>query len=204
MKAIVIAVVGLLSTRVSFADDVKCDPASKKIEWHMCHAGPVEYKKGMKKESRTECMKDTVVKAADGCKLGNILAKIPEKLPMGERVFFYGVGPKDMDFSNGWETQIVTSKKNKDCTLGYSGSIDEYQLMKFGDAMDKDNRARSEMVREKLKKAGKRIVGEVSVNSMQPEYCGGHDSQLGVIDRKTSSKYLLYVDVKFVGEKTSE
>jgi hypothetical protein len=178
------------------ADKIVCDAAAKKLEWHVCVVAPVEYKRGMKTETRDECKVDRVVKPADGCNFGDLAKHIPAEAAGNlDSVKFYAIAPADFDDSV-WEAQKQPPAGF--CSLGSGTPVDGWQLMKFGDAFDKDNRERSELVKEKLKKANKRI-GQFGITlSPDPQGCKKPGpAKLGVLDRKSLAKFLVYAELTY-------
>ena len=183
----------LVGSRAALADDIKCDPEAKKLEWHICIAGEASYKKGLKTETRTEWIQDTVIKAVEGCKIENLVALVPAGKKFDD-MYIYAIGPKDWDLAKTHERQEV--QKNVNCKVG-NGVPNLEMLMKFGDAMDKDNGARARMVEEKLAAKGKRVVTGLRINARQPEICKGKDAAFGFVDKKTSSKFMVYSTAKW-------
>ncbi len=188
--ALSLSVASLLGVAPASADSVKCAPAAKKIKWNMCIQAEVEYKRGLKTEKRTECIKVVPIKAKGGCNLGDLASNIP-KGTSSDKVVFYAVGPKGTDTS-AFEVQKQTAMK--ECGLAKT-SFDAYQLMKFSDAFDKSNRSRGELVKEKLAKKKKEIL-KVAVRLASPSWkkCSGVKSLIGQVDKKSQSKFLFYAE----------
>ncbi|MBX3155879.1 MAG: hypothetical protein KF773_07765 [Deltaproteobacteria bacterium] len=177
------------------ADKITCDPVAKKLEWHACVIGPVEYKRGMKTESRDECKVDKVVKPVDGCNFGDLTKHVPAEAA-GDlaSVRFYAIAPADFD-DGPWEAQADPT--GDFCQLRSAPGLDGWELMKFSEAFDKSNRERTELVTQKLKKAGKRI-GQFGVTiGVGPQGCAGKSAKLGILDRKSLSKFLVYAEVAY-------
>lgn len=174
-------------------DGVECHPDSKKIEWHVCVLKEVEYKRGMKTETRREC---AVNKKLDvkGCNLGDIMSYLPEGEDV-EGFQIYALGPVDFD-DNLWESQEVHDSDG--CKVQVR-DLELYQLMKFSDAFDKSNRERGEMVEENLKKKGKMLIPRATLAPWKfpGADCAGKTSKAGRIDVKSQSKFLFFAETAF-------
>ena len=172
------------------AEDVKCSPMAKKLKWNMCVHGKVEYKRGLKTESRTECTTVKPVAAKGGCNLGDLAKLIPEGVSQ-DNVVFYAIGPKDFDVS-AFEVQKQSAVK--DCGL-QDTRFEPYMLMKFSEAFDKSNRDRGAMVAAKLhKKKSDFMKTALAVRSPSWKKCSGVKSLIGQVDKKTQSKFLFYAE----------
>lgn len=180
--------------RTAHAEKITCDPAAKKLEWHVCVIAPVEYKRGMKTETRNECKIDKVVKPANGCDFGDLAKHIPEGTPPGT-ARFYAIAPVDFDEST-FEDQSEPAY-GQFCTMTSSHGLDGWELMKFGDAPDKSNRERAELVNDGLKKKKKRIAPNGIGFMRDPNGCAGKTAKFGVLDKKTMTKFLVYAEMNF-------
>ena len=189
--AFALAISSLSST--AHAEKIACDPATKKWEWHVCVEGPVEYKRGMKTESRNECKVDKVIKATDGCNLGDFAKLVPAGATL-ETTRVYAIVPLDWNES-GYESQ--GEPNSGFCSLNSSNTVEGWQMMKFSEAFDKSNRERSELVTEKLKKAKKKVTNFGMWASIDPQGCAGKTAKRGVLDTKTLSKFLVYAEMNF-------
>lgn len=175
------------------ASGVDCHPDSKKLEWYLCVLKDVEYKRGMKTETRSEC---AINKKLDikGCDLGDLGAL----LPAGEdprTVYFYSVGPVDLDDSQ-WEVQEETEQSG--CAVGVT-RIESHHLTRFSDAFDKSNRERGEAHDEALKKKKQAIMprGTLNLQGFPGVPCGGKKAAAGKMDAKTLSKFLFFTQTTF-------
>lgn len=184
----------LASGRTAHAEKITCDPAAKKLEWHVCVIAPVEYKRGMKTESRNECKVDKVIKPANGCDFGDLAKHIPEGAESGS-VRFYAIAPADFDDST-FEEQS-DPPYGQFCTINSSHGIDGWELMKFGDAPDKSNRERRDLVLDGLKKKKKTLARKGIGFMRNPNGCAGKSAKFGILDKKTMSKFLVYAEMSF-------
>ena len=172
------------------AEDVKCSPMAKKLKWNMCVHGKVEYKRGLKTESRSECTTVKPIKAKGGCNLGDLAKQIPEGTSQ-DNVVFYATGPKGFDVS-AFEVQKQTDMK--ECGLTDT-RFEPYMLMKFSDAFDKSNRDRGQMVIDKLgKKKSEFMKTAVALRSPAWKKCSGVKSLIGQVDKKSQSQFLFYAE----------
>jgi|LNFM01.2.fsa_nt_gb hypothetical protein len=179
--------------RTAHAEKVTCDPVAKKLEWHVCVIAPVEYKRGMKTETRNECKVDKVIKPTNGCDFGDLAKHIPEGA--AGTVKFYALAPEGFDESV-FEEQSEPGY-GQACSINSTHSIEGWELMKFGDAPDKSNRERSELVLEGLKKK-KKIISPLGIGFMRdPNGCTGKSAKFGILDKKTTSKFLVYAEMNF-------
>lgn len=186
-------VLAAAAPRAHADDKIACDPAAKKLEWHVCVVGPVDYKRGMKTETRDECAIDKIVKPAGGCDFGDLTKYIPEGADVAS-TRFYAIGP-DSFTADGFEAQGEPGYGY--CSLNSSHGVDAWQLMKFSDAFDKSNRERSELVVAGLKKKKKAILSMGVSFSLDPQGCTDKAAKLGVLDTKTLSKFLVYASYAF-------
>jgi len=186
----------LIPSTALAADGIDCHPDSKKLEWWVCVVKKVEYKRGMKTETRDEC---AINKKLDvkGCNLGNLMSYLPEGEDM-TKFHVYAIGPDDFD-DTAWEVQ----ENNEDsvCTIA-SSRIDSYRMTKFSDAFDKSNRERGNDFDEQLKTKKKALLpgGTLHPHSIVLQNCGGKKAATGQMDAKTLSKFLFYAEMVFPGE----
>lgn len=199
MKSTMKTMMMLGSTLAAFADTAasaeapQCHPDAAKLEWYMCAVKDVEYKRGLKTERRSECAINERIDAKGGCDLGDLAAKLPADVDPSN-VFFYAIGPKDLDFDATFEAQRQQDKE----TCGYGvGRPDSWQLMKFSDAFDKSNRERSELVDQKLAEAGKKVIGGVMLAVFPGTNCAGKRALHAALDRATLSSALWYAESVF-------
>lgn len=175
------------------AEAPKCHKDAAKLEWYVCGVKPVEYKRGMKTETRDECAVNERIKTASPCDLGDLVSKLPPDIDPAN-VYFYAIGPKDLDATVGFEGQLQTERPA--CRL--SNDVPSYwQLGKFSDAFDKDDRERSEVVEQKLAAAGKRVVGGMVLGAYKDSGCAGKKATFGMVDSKTFSEVLWYSETTF-------
>ncbi len=178
------------------ADGIDCHPDSKKLEWYVCVVKPVEYKRGMKTETRDECAINKKIEVK-GCNLGNLLSYLPEGEDM-MKFQVYAIGPADFD-DTAWEIQ----QNNEDniCSIG-SGQLESHRLTRFSDAFDKSNRERGNDFDEQLKAKGKALLpgATLSPRSINLKQCGGKKAATGKMDAKTVSKFLFYAEMVFPGD----
>lgn len=193
MSLFLAPIVSLFASNALANDGIECHPDAKKVEWHVCVLKEVEYKRGMKTETRTEC---AVMKKLDvkGCNLGDIMSYLPEGEDP-EKFQIYALGPTDFD-DNLWESQEVHDADG--CKVAVR-DLELYQLMKFSDAFDKSNRERGEMVEEQLKKQGKMLIPRSTLAPWKfPGMdCAGKTSKAGRIDAKSQSKFLFFAETAF-------
>lgn len=193
MSLFLAPIVSLFASNALANDGIECHPDAKKVEWHVCVLKEVEYKRGMKTETRTEC---AVMKKLDvkGCNLGDIMSYLPEGEDP-EKFQIYALGPTDFD-DNLWELQEVHDADG--CKVAVR-DLELYQLMKFSDAFDKSNRERGEMVEEQLKKQGKMLIPRSTLAPWKfPGMdCAGKTSKAGRIDAKSQSKFLFFAETTF-------
>ena len=183
----------LLTTGGSaFAAGTPCAPEAKKFEWHMCVRADVEYKRGLKTETRDECAIDKVI-AKGTCELGDLASYIPEDADPG-RVRFYAIVPTDLKLDD-FEIQEVSDDNRCRVT---DGSFEPYALMKFSDAFDKDNSERSQLVLDNLAKKKLTIYDRALFLKHLEEFdCSGKTAAEGMVDKKTQSKYVFLATVSF-------
>jgi hypothetical protein len=178
------------------ADGIDCHPDSKKLEWWVCVVKPVEYKRGMKTESREEC---AINKKLDvkGCNLGNLLSYLPAGEDMTS-FYVYAIGPADFD-DTAWEDQ--QNNEDNNCSIGV-GRLESHRLTKFSDAFDKSNRERGVDFDEKLKAKKLMLLNNGTLNPrpFSGKHCNGKKAATGKMDAKTLSKFLFYVEMVFPGE----
>lgn len=180
----------------AFAGGTPCAPEAKKFEWHMCVVGPVEYKRGMKKDSRDECVVDKVI-AKGTCELGDLASYVPEDADQ-DMVRFYAIIPDGMKLDD-YEIQYVTDDGDeyKHCTIE-PVSFDPWRTMKFSEAFDKGNSERSDMVVAKLKKQKKMFYAEsFALRRLMEANCKGKTAAVGMLDKKTQSKYVFMAEATF-------
>lgn len=175
------------------ADKIKCAPVAKKLEWHLCVRDAVPYKRGMKTETRDECKIDKVVKPAGGCDFGDVAKFIPEGADL-DKVTFYAIGPIDFD-TRPWEHQGEPNYGQ--CAISSKQELEGWETMKFSEAFDKSNSARSDMVKDKLK-AKKKALFPFGLSVIPgPQGCAEKSAKMGVIDKKSLSQFLVYGEYKF-------
>lgn len=175
------------------AEGIECHPDSKKLEWYVCVLKEVEYKRGMKTETRTECAINKKIEVK-GCNLGEIMSYLPAG-ESGEGFQLYAIGPDDFDDTQ-WEAQEV---QDDDSCKVRSGNLEAYQLTKLSDAPDKSNRERGADFEDKLKAKGKMLVpgGNLAPWRFVDTDCTGKSAKTGKLDAKTQSKFLFYVETTF-------
>lgn len=184
--------IALTSGSSAFASGTPCAREAKKFEWHMCVVGPVEYKRGMKKDSRDECVVDKVI-AKGTCELGDLASYVPEGVDP-DKVQFYAIVPVGLKLDK-YEVQYVQDKNN--CTITPT-SVTPWQTMKFSDAFDKSNSERSDMVIAKLKKKRKAFYPDAFfLRRMMEANCKGKTAAVGMVDKKTQSKYVFMAEANF-------
>ena len=193
-KSLFLAPLVTLITSNAFANDgVECHPDSKKLEWHVCVLKEVEYKRGMKTETRRECAINQKIEVK-GCNLGELMSYLPEGEDP-ENFQIYAIGPASFDDLQ-WESQEV---QDTDGCKVRVGNLELYHLTKFSDAFDKSNRERGADYEEKLKKQGKMLI---PLSTLAPWRfagmdCAGKTAKAGRIDVKTQSKFLFFAETSF-------
>lgn len=184
----------LVGPQVAMAGDgIDCHPDAKKVEWRLCVLKQVEYKRGMKTESREECAIDKKLDIK-GCDLGDISKFVPE----GEKasaVRIYAIGPADFEDAQ-WEVQEEGG--SGECKL-HSGTLESYHLTKFSDAFDKSNSERGRDFDEKLKAKGKMLLpgGTLSVSKYPESAECATPAKVGKLDAKSLTKFLFYAEASF-------
>lgn len=183
--------VGLSPAR---ADGVKCHPTAKKIEWHLCITGPVEYKRGIQTEVREECKVDKIVKPKGGCDFGDLASYLPEGVELS-KVRFYGIAPKGAVDMRAFERQAEPAQGF--CSIHTGLMLEGWELMKFSEAFDKANYERARMVNDKLAKQKKELV-RAGLNLLEgPAPCQGKSARSVLIDAKTLSTFLVHATFTF-------
>jgi|GEM_PF-3516655 len=200
MKKVIFGI-GALATILTFgntalAGGTPCAPEAKKFEWHICVVGPVEYKRGMKKDTRDECVVDKVI-AKGKCELGDLASYIPEGTDQ-DTVRFYAIVPDGMKLDD-YEIQYVTDESDEygHCSIEPT-SFDPWRTMKFSEAFDKGNSERSDMVIAKLKKKKKAFfASSFFLRRLMEANCKGKKAAMGMVDKKTQSKYVFMAEATF-------
>jgi hypothetical protein len=172
---------------------VECHPDSKKLEWYVCVVKPVEYKRGMKTETRDECAINNKLDIKD-CNLGNLLSHLPPGEDIGQ-TYFYAIGPASFDDTQ-WESQ--EESEDQGCSVK-STRLESFRLTRFSDAFDKSNRERGSDYDDKLKAAGKMLLpgGTLAPRIFPGSKCEGKKAAAGKMDAKTLSKFLFYTESVF-------
>jgi len=184
--------IALTSGSSAFAGDTPCAPEAKKFEWHMCVVAPVEYKRGMKTESRDECVVDQVI-ATGTCELGDLASYVPEGTDP-DTVEFYAIIPDGLKLDD-YEVQYV--KEHRSCAIEPT-SVTPWRTMKFSEAFDKSNNERTDMVIAKLKKQKKAFYPDsFFLRRLMEADCKGKTAAVGMVDKKTQSKYVFMGEAKF-------
>jgi hypothetical protein len=184
-----------LGTPSAQAEAVQCHPAAKKLEWHLCITGPVEYKRGISTEVRQECTSDKIIKPKNGCDFGDLASYIPEGVELS-KVRIYAIAPKDAVDVREFEHQSQAGNQGF-CKINTGLPIEGWELMKFSEAFDKANYERARMVKEKLLKKKKELFPFGISLTQGPASCEGKSTQSVVVDRKSLSKYLINATYTF-------
>ena len=174
-------------------DKIACDPATKKFEWHVCVTAPVEYKRGMKTESRDECTNDKIIKVPDGCNFGDLRKFVPEGADP-QKTHFYAIVPiafPDLLHESQGEPNFG------ECMISSDQKLAGWELMKFSDAFDKSNSERATMYKEALKKKGKKLLQYGLFIHHGLANCKDKKATRGVLDKKTLKSYLIYANASF-------
>lgn len=196
MKTFVGSLLGLsllTFSTAAHAEAPKCHKDAAKLEWFVCGVKDVEYKRGIKTETRSECGVNVKLKTVSACDLGDLVSQLPADIDPSN-VFFYALGPKELDATVGFEAQHQADKPA--CRMG-KDYPEYWQLGKFSDAFDKSNAERSELVKEKLAADGKHIVGGVILGNFRDMGCQGTKATIGVIDTATFSQLLWFSETTF-------
>ncbi|MCA9519166.1 MAG: hypothetical protein KC635_29725 [Myxococcales bacterium] len=175
----------------ALADGPDCAPEAKKLEWYVCVEKAVEYKRGMRTETRDECAINERIDVK-GCDLGDVMRFLPEGVDP-EYFYVYAIGPIDFD-NNLWEIQ--ENNEANQCTIK-RGSMEAWKLMKFSDAFDKDNAARSQMVEDALAKKKQKLITDAMLGPHPGSGCEGKKAAIGQVDKKTVSKFSWYAEAHF-------
>lgn len=182
-----------LATTQARAEAPTCHPDAAKLDWYMCAVKPVDYKRGLKTESRDECAINERIEAAGGCDLGDLAKRLPADVD-SSNVYFYAIGPAGLDFDATFEVQ---RQQDRDTCSFNVGRPESWQLMKFSDAFDKSNAERSQLVDDKLAAEGKKIVGGVMVSRWPDTNCKGKRAIHAAMDRATLASALWYAESVF-------
>ena len=178
---------------VSHADAPKCHKDAAKLEWFMCVVKPVEYKQGLKKVSRDECVVNEKIELAGGCDLGDLTARVPDGVD-SSNVYFYAIGPKDFDLEKGFAVQREQDKFACGLNIGRPFS---WQLGKFSDAPGAANDERSREVDAQLAGKGKKVVGGVMVARFPGTECGGKKALHAALAKPGLDTALWYAETTF-------